>query len=246
MNEKWKVSIVTVAYNSELTIGRTIESVLNQTYCNLEYFIIDGKSTDKTVEIAQEYSKYFSEKGIEYHIISEEDNGIYDAMNKGICMASGDLIGIINSDDWYEPRAVQCAVENYDKQKYDLFYADLRVIGEKGNFIKKSKDSNIVTSRHWNHPTTFITQEVYQKFSYRNLTIHDDWDLILRLRKAGARVCVANEVLANFTRYGVSHEGGIRSALGRAGIKYGIYRSNGYPAWYLLDCLATELAKLLL
>lgn len=246
MNEKWKVSIVTVAYNSEMTIGRTIESVLNQTYCNLEYFIIDGESTDKTVAIAQGYSKYFSEKGIEYHIISEKDNGIYDAMNKGICMASGDLIGIINSDDWYEPRAVQCAVENYDKQKYDLFYADLRVVGEKGNFIKKSKDSNIVTSRHWNHPTTFITKDIYKKYQYKNENIHDDWDLILRLKKAGARVCVDNVVLANFSRNGVSHEKSIGKALKRARIKYKIYRDNDYSRWYAVECFGMELAKLVL
>lgn len=245
-NEVCKVSIVTVAYNSEATIRRTIESVLNQTYCNLEYLIVDGKSTDKTVQAAEEYQRKFAERGMVYHIISEEDRGIYDAMNKGIRMATGDLIGIINSDDWYESNAVQCAAENYNRRKYDLYYADLRIVGEGKSFIKKSKDSKFVTSRYWNHPTTFIPRYIYQKYQYKNENIHDDWDLILRLKKAGVRVCVDHVVLANFSRNGVSHEKSIGKALKRANIKYKIYRDNDYSRLYAFECYGMELAKLVL
>ena len=244
--EKMLVSIVTVCYNGEKSIKETIESVLVQTYDELEYILIDGKSNDKTMDIVRKYQQKFETKGIIYRYISEPDYGMYDAMNKGIRMAEGELVGIINSGDWYEPSAVECAVQNYALHPYDLFYADLRVIGRKRSFIKKAKDSRWVTSRYWNHPTTFISRQVYKQYEYKTENIHDDWDLILRIRKAGCKVCVANTVLANFYRDGISHEKSIKKAIERAGIKYRIYRDNGYSRWYVLECYGIEAAKLLL
>ena len=241
-----KVSIVTVALNSQDTIRQTIESVLRQTYSNIEYWIIDGLSEDGTVEIANEYRDRFLERGMEYHIVSEKDNGIYDAMNKGIRLASGELVGIINSDDWYEDTAVECAAGKYLEEEYDLFYADIRIVGDKKSFIKKSKDGRLVTSRYWNHPTTFVPKRVYTDCLYRNKTIHDDWDLILRIRNRNGKVCVVNQVLANFRRNGVSHEKSIKKAWDRAKIKYGIYRENGYSRWYAIECYGMEIAKMIL
>lgn len=240
------VSIITVSHNSEDTIRQTIESVYGQSWQQIEYIIIDGASTDGTMDIVKEYQGKFQEKGRAYYYVSEHDEGMYDAMNKGIRMASGDLIGIINSDDWYEPDAAACAVQHYRQQPYDLFYADLRIIGMKGSFIKKAKNSRWVTSRYWNHPTTFIPRAVYQTYQYKNENIHDDWDLILRIRKGNCRVCVANTVLANFRRNGVSHEKSIKKALERAQIKYKIYRDNGYSRLYAVECYGMELAKLVL
>ena len=95
MNKSPKISIITVSYNSEKTIRDTIDSVLLQSYDNIEYIIIDGASTDKTNEIIGSYGKEIS------HYVSEQDNGIYDAMNKGIQISTGKYIGIINSDDFY-------------------------------------------------------------------------------------------------------------------------------------------------
>lgn len=244
-NGNVKVSILTVSFNSEKTISRTIESVLQQTYPNIEYIIVDGASTDCTMQIVEEYRERFQQKGIAYRYISESDKGIYDAMNKGIKMSSGALIGIINSDDWYEPNAVSCAVENYEKYAYDLFYGDLRIVGERTSFIKKAKNSRLVTSRFWNHPTTFIPKRIYAQYEYKTENIHDDWDLILRIRKDGAKVCVENTVLANFTREGVSHERNFRKALERARIKYRIYRDNGYSRLYAVECYGMEMAKLI-
>ena len=103
-----KVSIITPCLNSETTIRDTIESVIRQSYQNMEYIIVDGGSTDRTVEIIEEYMDVFAGR---LRYISEKDNGIYDAMNKGIQRASGSVIGIINSDDWYEPEAVERAVQ---------------------------------------------------------------------------------------------------------------------------------------
>lgn len=243
---KLKVSIITVCRNSEKTIAQTIESVLNQTYDHVEYILIDGNSTDHTVDVIHSYEERFLQKGYSYFYQSEPDEGIYDAMNKGIKMASGQLVGLINSDDWYEPTAIEHAVRYYQETPYDLFYADLRIVGEHGSFIKKSKNSSWVTSRYWNHPTTFITKEIYNLYQYKNKNIHDDWDLILRIRKAGCKVCVDNTVLANFRRDGVSHEKKLSKAMERAKIKYQIYRDNGYGWWYAIECYGIEIAKMVM
>lgn len=240
------VSIITVCRNSEKTIRDTIESVLRQTYDELEYIVVDGCSTDGTLELLKGYEEKFRDRHITYRYISEPDEGIYDAMNKGIRMASGELVGIINSDDWYEPCAAECAASHYIRQEYDLFYADLRIISESGSFIKKSKNSKWVTSRYWNHPTTFIPKRVYEEYHYKNENIHDDWDLILRIRKGipNCQICVVNKVLANFRRNGVSHEKGLRKAAERARIKYRIYRENEYSRLYAVECYGMEIAKL--
>ncbi len=246
--EDIRVSIITVCHNSEDTIRDTINSILCQTYHNLEYIIIDGKSSDRTMDIIMEYRQAFAEKHIVYRYLSEPDDGMYDAMNKGIHLASGELVGIINSDDWYEPDAIYVAARCFEEVQYDLFYADLCIIGKKGSFIKKAKDSAWVTSRYWNHPTTFIPRWVYEKYSYKNESIHDDWDLILRIRKGlpGCKVCVVNKVLANFRRNGVSHKKSIKKALQRARIKYKIYTDNGYSRLYFIECYGMEAAKLVL
>ena len=96
-----KISIITVAFNEEKNIKKTIESVLNQTSDSFEYIICDGKSADKTVEIAKEYKNTFAEKGISYIINSEKNKGIYDGMNKGIDLATGDYIFFLNAGDWF-------------------------------------------------------------------------------------------------------------------------------------------------
>ena len=153
------ISVITVCFNSEKTIRNTIESVLNQTYDNVEYIVVDGLSEDGTVQIAQEYEQRFADKGYRYKIISEKDNGIYDAMNKGIRTASGEIIGIINSDDWYEPKALETVANAYKATLFDMFYADLRIIRENGSsFVKHSRLEKYPSSRNWNHPTTFITK----------------------------------------------------------------------------------------
>ena len=93
-----KISLITITYNSEITLSDTIQSVLNQTYPNIEYIIVDGASKDNTVSIIKEYEPLF--KG-SMKWISEPDKGLYDAMNKGIRMATGDIVGILNSDDYF-------------------------------------------------------------------------------------------------------------------------------------------------
>jgi glycosyltransferase involved in cell wall biosynthesis len=245
--EQILVSVVTVAYNSEMTIRKTIEAVLNQTYPYVEYWIIDGASADGTVAIAQEYEEKFAEKGYRYHIISEPDAGIYDAMNKGCRRATGQIVGIINSDDWYEPNALAVAAETFAEEAYDMFYADVRLIRADGTaVIKHSRYRRYATSRDWNHPTTFVRREIYDRFSYQCRTVHDDWDLVLKVRNAGYKIVVRNEILANFRVGGESNNGGIKKAVLRCRQRYGIYRQNGMSRLYLLECIAMEVAKAIL
>ena len=246
------VSIITPSFNSAKTIRKTIEAVGAQSYTSLQYIIVDGGSTDKTVEIAEGYRDKLEKKGIEYIIVSEPDNGIYDAMNKGVRMAKGDVIGIINSDDWYEEDAIEKMVATYNKQPFDMFYADLQIWTEdeqgclKKKMVKKSRLRKLAVSRDWNHPTTFITKKVYDTYQYKLESIHDDWDLVLRIRKAGLKIVVLNEVLANFRMGGASNEKDIKKCIMRGEARYRIYRNNGYSRWYWFECVAIEVVKWIL
>lgn len=153
------VSIITVSYNSEDTIERTIKAVLNQSYHNIEYLIIDGKSVDRTFEIASGYKDAFQEKGIQYTIISEQDDGLYDAMNKGISMAHGEIIGIINSDDWFENDAAQIAAAYYLKCPYDILMCSVYRWKGKNKISKKIPHvRRYKTSTDFCHPGMFVTK----------------------------------------------------------------------------------------
>ena len=245
------VSIITVSYNSARTIRKTIESVLHQTYTKIDYWVIDGASSDETVKIAEEYKEAFEKRGMEYHIVSEPDRGIYDAMNKGVRLSRGEIVGIINSDDWYELNAVERMIDTYRKRHFDMFYADLRIVREDGQggfsemMIKHSHLRAPAVSRDWNHPTTFIVRKVYDRYQYKLESLHDDWDLVLKIRRGGYRIVVLNEVLANFRYGGVSNERSLKKSFQRGRARYRIYRNNAYSRLYFFECVAVEAVKLL-
>jgi len=240
------VSIITATHNSEETLKDTIESVLNQTTSPLEYIIIDGVSSDGTLKLAESYQKAFYDKGIEYIIISEPDNGIYDAMNKGILEASGDIIGIINSDDWYEPQAIEKAIHTYKETHYDMMFADLMIHQKKGCFVKKAGITRWVHSRNWNHPTTFTHKRIYEEDLFSLKSVYDDFNLYLKLRKENKNIVVLNEVLANYRLGGKSNKKGLSNAFNRMIARYKIYRDNGYSRLYIFECFLIEGAKFLL
>ena len=242
-----KFSIVTPVYNGEKTIARTIESVLEQSVAPSEYFVIDGGSSDGTLEIAKRYTGRFEEKGIHYEIVSEKDNGIYDAMNKGIKRCSGDFIGIINSDDWYEKNAIEVMADLYEKEHFDMAYADIRMHNGDGTFIKKASNPKMVTSRTWNHPTQFVCSDIYKKKLYKNETVFDDLDMLLWIHKNNYKISTINKVLANFTMGGASNnEKRLGEVIKRIRIKGTIYRNNGYSPLYVIDAAAIEIAKMIL
>ena len=242
------ISIITVSYNSEKTISRTIESVYNQTYQPYEYIIVDGLSQDSTVEIAKRYEQKFKEKGIIYKVISEKDNGLYDAMNKGIAIADGELVGVINSDDWYEPNAVGTAVHTFEKTGCDLMFADIRMYKADGStFVKKARLRRFQTSRDWNHPTTFVKAKLYKKYPFRNKGIHDDYGFFLQMQSQKRKIVIVDQILANFHMGGASNHKDLGAAVKRIRDRYRYcYRINGYSRWYMIECVAIEAAKFIL
>ena len=129
-----KITIITVCFNAYKTITRTIESVLNQTYTNIEYIIIDGDSKDNSQEIIENYKDKLS------YYISEPDKGIYDGMNKGINQATGDFVLFLNTDDTLYDKHI---IENFVKvvnDKADVYYGNNLIINEYGEFINKPRD----------------------------------------------------------------------------------------------------------
>lgn len=153
-----KVSIVTVCYNSEVTIEQTIRSVLSQSYKNIEYIIIDGASTDQTLDIIKEYKNDLA------YLVSEPDKGIYDAMNKGIKKATGDIIGFINSDDWYSENAVLSIVEAFLSSKADVVYGNTMIVENGTHKMVLCADlDNICYRMVFGHQAAFVKTHILRE-----------------------------------------------------------------------------------
>lgn len=241
------VTILTVAYNSEKTISKTIESVLNQTYDNIEYIIVDGLSSDKTVEIARSYQdKFDPAKGRILTVVSEKDRGMYDGLNKGAQRAHGELVGQINSDDWYEPDAVQTMVELYNKEQYDAAWGSIRVKKPTGDMIKHAKIGKLWTTTHWCHPGMFSRRSTLLEFPYPLETMYDDFDYITAVHRAGRKIVTIDKVVSNFTFGGMSTQRSLSEVKRRVGITYGIYRKYGMSRLYWFHRVALEIAKYIL
>ena len=180
-----KVSIITTVYNAKDTIRETIESVLSQNCKNIEYIIIDGGSTDGTLEIIREYEDKITK------ISSKPDKGIYDGLNQGILLASGDIIGFVHAGDLYENREVlEKVISTFKREQVDAIYGDLVYVNK--------EDTNIVI-RYWKseefslsklkygwmppHPTFFLKRKLYEKHGCfdTNFKISADYDFMLRV-----------------------------------------------------------------
>ena len=203
-----KISLITVSYNSDITIKNTLESVLKQSYDNYEYIIIDGKSTDNTLNIIKDYDNKFNGK-LKY--ISESDKGIYDAMNKGIKMASGDIIGILNSDDILAHNNVfKNIVENIKNN--DGIYSNLLMLDEnlqKPYRLFQSKKISKKFGWHMPHPTLYLKKEVYQKYGNYNINykIAADLDFMLRIINSDLKIKYYNDFFVYMRSGGVSTNG---------------------------------------
>ena len=242
-----KVSIITVAYNSGSCMARTIESVLAQTAAGIEYLIIDGASKDHTVEVAESYRDKMEKRHIEYHILSEPDRGIYDAMNKGIRLAAGDVIGFLNSGDWYEPDMIKTVQRTFAETGCEIMFANIRLHGRNGRKrIKRARLRRYQTSMDWNHPTMFVNAKLCRAYPFRCQGIHDDYGFYLKMHRQNRKTVVVNQVLANFCMGGVSNRKDWKSFQQRIRDRYRYcYRINGYSRWYLLECVLTEILKLI-
>lgn len=198
------ISIITVVYNGEKYLEQTIQSVLNQTYTNIEYIIIDGKSTDKTLDIIKKYDNEIS------FWSSEPDKGIYDAMNKGIKKADGDYIGILNSDDYYELNAVEHIVNEISKfPDADVLFGNiykLNMYFPEKILQNNMKGTNLTKGFSIWHPTTFVKQQIYTKHGLFDTSykIAADYDLLLRFYLKNCKFQYINKVITNFREGGMS------------------------------------------
>ena len=200
-----KVSIVTPCFNSKKTIEKTLNSVIKQSYKNIEYIIVDGASTDGTLDIIENYREKFT---FDFKIVSEKDNGIYDAMNKGIRMATGDLIGIVNSDDYYEPDAVEKIVNAYSGSEFEVIYGMQRIV-EAGGKEKAVVlyNHNFLSEQMITHPTCFLTQKTYEKFGVYSMNYRSsaDYDYMLKLfDEKAVRFTPVYTIISNYCVEGMS------------------------------------------
>lgn len=241
-----KFTVVTVALNTEKVIEKTIGSVLNQTFLPYEYIIIDGASTDKTVEIANKYLDQFAQKKVKYSIISEKDSGVFNAMNKGIRLSTGDFISFLNAGDWYELDALQKIKSFYDEEPFELTYGGLHYIMLDGRVINKMSrmDHFLISTRNWNHPSMFLKREIYQKYGFgESFKTLGDFDLFLKLRKDGTKIRVIDDIITNYVADGLSTNPTLKLAFQRAAERYRVYRGNGYSRLYWVESYGWEFAK---
>lgn len=198
------VSVITPCLNSEKTIRDTIESVLCQSYKNIEYIIVDGGSTDGTLGIIREYVLPFRGR---LRYVSESDGGIYNAMNKGIRMSHGRLIGIINSDDFYEPDAVGKAVRSMSGSECQVIYGYCNILGKHGEvrYVNMNTHHNIF-QYPFQHPACFITRKTYCKYGMYNerYRVAADCDLLYRLYRNHVEFIQVREILADYRAGGYS------------------------------------------
>lgn len=198
-------SIITVCFNSEKTIERTIQSVLNQTFHDFEYIIVDGASTDGTLEIIKKYEALFHGK---MKWISEKDKGIYDAMNKGIGLAAGELIGLLNSDDYYEYDALEKISKAYGHYKYSIIYGAVRAVRDGREVMVYVKNHEFIEQDMITHPSCFVSKSVYDRFGVYSLQYpySADYEFMLRIRRENeihyARIY---DIITNFSDGGVSN-----------------------------------------
>ena len=177
-----KISIITVCFNSAATIRDTFESVLSQTYSDIDYIVVDGNSNDETVSIIKEYEPKFNGK---MRWISESDRGLYDAMNKGLKMAIGDVIGILNSDDYYASNNVLTLVNNtISENNVDSCYGNLLYIkkGKPYRYWQSSIQKSFKSGWMPPHPSFFVRKEIYEKYGLFRLDcgVNADYELLLR------------------------------------------------------------------
>ncbi|MFM2316515.1 MAG: hypothetical protein RLZZ155_847 [Bacteroidota bacterium] len=199
-----KVSIITVSYNSAKTIGDTISSVQKQSYDNIEYIVVDGNSKDGTVEIVKQFldsaedalqdDKQGSAKGASQGVVTkflcEKDNGIYDAMNKGLALATGDIIGVLNSDDFYcAEDIIEQVVLAFQKNDTDCLYGDLNYVdpADTNKIVRKWRSgdynrANFLKGWMPPHPTFFVKKKCYEKFGKFDTQFKSaaDYELMLR------------------------------------------------------------------
>lgn len=248
-----RISIVTATYNSSKFIKANLGSINEQTYPNVEHLIVDGVSTDKTLDIIRATPNRV------VNVISEPDQGIYDAMNKGISLATGQIVGILNSDDFYAtPDVIQKIAKRFEKTNCDAVYGNL-------DFVDQTNTEKII--RHWQsspfipgsfkrgwhppHPTFFVRKEIYDRYGLFDISldVSADFELMLRfIEKHQIKVSYLDETIVKM-RYGGESTGSLKKIIEgnrnimRAFKKNGIKVSPFYPALRLIPKLKQFISR---
>lgn len=241
-----KISIITATYNSAKTLKDTLESVLMQTYTNYEHIIIDGDSKDETMQIVKEYEKRYNGK---LRYISEKDKGLYDAMNKGIKISQGDIIGILNSDDIYAHENVLKNIVNcFEKTNCDASHANLVFMDEetmsKPQRVWKSENGKLENGWHPAHPTLYLKRQVYEKIGVFNLKyrIAADYDFMIRMLKdKDIKLSYIDDTII-YMRLGGISTNGIRGYYKNLKESHKVLVENKIPNPYYIDfkrCIKT-------
>ena len=205
-----KISIITVTYNSAQTLEQTIQSVILQDYEDVEYIIVDGQSTDDTLSVIRKYRHKIE------HFVSEKDDGLYFAINKGIALATGDIIGILHADDFYTDDHVFSKIaDTFKKNNAEAVYADLYYVDkdDTNRIARTWKSGNYSDGKFsWGwmppHPTFFVKKEVYQKYGVFNTDLRSaaDYELMLRfLHKHKIKVAYLPEFIVKMRVGGQSN-----------------------------------------
>lgn len=226
-------SIITVCFNSERWIGDALESMLLQTYSDYEYIVVDGASTDHTVEIIESYREKFGGK---LKLVSEPDHGIYDAMNKGIQMTSGALVGILNSDDYYEPDALETVSKQYDPEKpYQVLYGMIHIVDQEKNLKKIFWGSHqFIQEQPVAHPACFVTRKLYEDKGLYSLNYRyaSDYDFLMRMTRDPEVVFTpVFKVLSNFREGGCSEKPETVRESCRISMENGFMTEKEYERW---------------
>jgi glycosyltransferase involved in cell wall biosynthesis len=204
-----KISLITPCYNAEAYIGRCIQSVIAQNYPGLEYIIIDGGSTDDTLNIIDQYKKHIT------RIVSEPDKGVYDAMNKGIKMASGDVVGVLNADDFFAEAEVLTTIGNaFPVQNADIVFGDLDYVDPDETIVRKWRTKAYTKGVYnWGwmppHPTFYCKRQLFEKFGLYKLDYGTaaDYELMLRFMHVNElNTFYINKVLVRMQRGGMSNK----------------------------------------
>lgn len=220
-----RVSIITACYNSTLTLERTVLSVLSQTYENIQYIIIDGLSTDGTTDVIKRHQDCLG------CWVSERDEGISDAWNKGLKMATGEIIGIINSDDYYQSNAVELAVKALEAHPEAGFvFGDQLIFDQKGTAITQKGDPQYLKTIDFimpsiPHSSVFMRRWVYDRYGGfdKNFKTAMDYELLLRITRRGVRGVYIPSLMSAMNLGGVSdrnYSHGYREVM-QASVRYG-------------------------
>tara|TARA_B110000037_G_C17004366_1_gene458610 strand:- start:121 stop:870 length:750 start_codon:yes stop_codon:yes gene_type:complete len=242
-----KISIITVCYNSSKTILDTIASVNNQSYKNIEHVFIDGLSSDNTLELIKLNSK---KKKV---IISEQDNGLYDAINKGVSIASGDVIGLLHSDDLLSsPDIISDLIEKIQSENLDAVYGDLQYVDKENinkiiRYWKSTEFNPKLLLKGWMapHPTLYLKKAVYQQVGGFNISykISADYDFMLRMFKSNNfKFGYLPKVLTKMRVGGASNRS-FKNIIKKTKEDYLILRSNNIGGIYSLILKNTSKIK---